>query len=97
MNDLVCKAIQGRLLIAFRYSGGERLVEPYVHGVSTAGHEVIRGYQVSGYSASGRPTGWKQFRVEDMADLELTNRTFTDNRPGYQPSGRGLLEMHCHL
>ncbi|MHB0857680.1 MAG: hypothetical protein ACYC5M_08930 [Anaerolineae bacterium] len=97
MNEKVCEAIREHVLIAFRYGGGERLVEPHVHGVSTAGHEVIRGYQVSGYSSSGRPAGWKQFRVERIADLELTGQTFADNRPGYQPSGRGLLEVHCHV
>ena len=44
MNVVICDAIRARRLLRFVYDGYERVVEPHVHGVTTAGHEAVRGY-----------------------------------------------------
>jgi hypothetical protein len=42
MAGLICEAIQRRLLLEFDYGGLHRVVQPYAHGRSTAGREVLR-------------------------------------------------------
>jgi hypothetical protein len=64
MNPAICQAIATHSLLQFHYAGGLRTVEPYRHGYSTAGNEVLRGYQVSGYSRSRNPTGWRSCQVQ---------------------------------
>ena len=97
MNSTICAAIAARQLLQFHYTGGLRTVEPYRHGRSTAGHEVLRAYQVSGFSSSRQATGWKLFDVAKMADLRPTPETFSHNRPGYQPKDRAMLVVYCQL
>lgn len=45
MNTVICEAISKREVLAFRYGGGERVVEPYRRGKSTGGSEVLRAYR----------------------------------------------------
>ena len=54
VHVLVCQAIAQRKVIRFHYDGGTRDIEPHVHGVGKDGGELLRGYQVSGFSRSGR-------------------------------------------
>jgi hypothetical protein len=95
VNPAICYAISNRFVLEFRYAGGTRIVEPYRHGRSTAGNEVLRGYQVSGYSHSRNPSGWKLFDVAKMAELRSTGQTFPYNRPGYVAKDRVMRFLHC--
>src|SRR5947207_14658022 len=97
MNPAICYAIEHRYVLQFHYAGGTRIVEPYRHGRSTAGNEVLRGYQVSGYSHSGNPTGWKLFDVGKMRELQSTGETFPRNGPGYAAKDRALRFLHCQV
>ena len=67
MNQTICVAIRERKVVSLRYSGGLRSVEPHCHGISTAGNEVLRGYQIGGHSQSGIRVGWKLFDVSMMS------------------------------
>lgn len=97
MRTTVCDAIESRAILRFSYDGGVRTVEPYCHGISTAGHEVLRAYQIGGYSQSGDPRGWKLFEVAKISGLSETGQTFTANRPGYNPDDQGMSSVHCHV
>ena len=97
MNSLICNAISRRAVIIFHYHGGSRTVEPHCHGISTAGNEVLRGYQTGGYSESGNPVGWKLFEVSDMQNIQITGGTFGQNRPHYNPNDKGMQVVHCHV
>ena len=46
VNTTICHAIGTLAVIEFSYGGGHRVVEPHTHGISTAGDEVPRCYQV---------------------------------------------------
>jgi hypothetical protein len=81
MSPIICDAIHGHRRLSFWYRGGRRVTEPYVYGASET-HELLRAYQVSGFSPS-RPRGWKLFRVEEISDLELLDETFEQPQPGY--------------
>ena len=85
MNLLLCSAIRSRRLVTFSYDGGRRTVEPYCHGASEVGHELLRGYQTAGYSRSGVSQGWKMFRLEELSGLAMTSEVFADTRPEYDP------------
>lgn len=97
MNAKICQAIASRSVLRFSYDGGTRAVEPYCHGVSTAGHEVLRGYQIGGYSQSGNPTSWKLYEVAKMSGLSQTEQAFATNRAGYNPNDRGMSSIHCNV
>ena len=81
MDPEIAKAIHERKLLRLSYGGGARVVEPYVYGACET-HELLRAYQVSGYSSS-RATGWKLFRVEEITDLLVLDKRFGEPRDGY--------------
>jgi len=97
MNTLICDAIALRQLIRFNYDGGYRIVEPFCYGMGTAGNELLRAYQVEGYSKSGRPVGWKLFRVSQITGLSTTGQYFTDIRPGYNPQDSAMKTIFCRV
>jgi len=97
MRRTICSAIDSKQVIKFYYHGGFRLVEPFCYGVSTAGNEVLRGYQISGYSESGDPVGWKLFRIPEISSLAATGQHFTGVRPGYNPNDSAMATIYCHV
>ena len=97
MNTAICAAIRNRAVVQFHYNGGLRQVEPHCHGISTAGNEVLRGYQTGGYSSSGNPVGWKLYVVTGISGLQQTGETFPTDRPDYNPDDRGMSSVHCHV
>jgi hypothetical protein len=70
-----------------------RTVEPYLHGISTAGSELIRGYQVAGLSHHAH-RGWRLFAVGDMTHVTLSEEPFIV-RPEYRPDDQAFISVHC--
>jgi predicted DNA-binding transcriptional regulator YafY len=97
MNSTICNAIRNKQVLEFYYDGGSRLVEPFCHGVSTAGNEVLRGFQTGGYSKSGNSHTWKMFRVDEISSISIKNEKFTGNRPHYNPNDKGMTKIHCNV
>jgi len=58
---------------------------------------VLRGYQISGYSNSGRPVDWKLFRVAEMSNLSITSEYFDGIRPFYNPRDKAMSKICCHV
>ena len=97
MNTQICSAIRDRAVVRLWYDGGDRTVEPHCHGISRADNEVVRAWQIEGYSESGNPVGWKLFKVVQIRHLSRTDATFTTNRPGYNPNDKHMKSVHCHV
>lgn len=97
MNQTICAAIGSRKMLQFYYDGGTRVVEPYCHGISTAGNELLRAYQVSGFSQSENPVGWKLFEVGKISSLSILDRMFTGARPEYNPNDRVMSTIYCRV
>jgi len=57
-------------LIIFRYGDSDRVVAPFVVGVSSEGNPLMRGYQLEGNSRSGKGAGWRVFQVGKMEKVE---------------------------
>lgn len=98
MRASICSAINGKQIIQFYYNGGSRLVEPFCLGVhKDTGNEVLRGYQVGGYSESGEPVGWKLFRVAEISSLVVIGKHFSGVRGGYNPNDSVMQTIYCHV
>lgn len=66
----IFEAMDWPQLIIFDYDGLDRLVAPFVLGVSSTGNPLLRGYQLEGDSRSGKGEGWRVFQVSKMENLE---------------------------
>lgn len=97
MNKMICSAISTRSVVNFDYDGGSRIVEPHCHGTSTAGKELLRGFQTAGASESGESYGWKLFDVAKISDLTILDQIFTSNRPNYNPNDSAMQVVCCHV
>jgi hypothetical protein len=71
--------------------------EPHCHGCSTDDNDLLRGYQVEGYSSSGDSIGWKMFRLDRMSGLVTTAATFHGPRPEYDPNDNSMATVYCSL
>lgn len=97
MTFIVCDAINNREVIQFYYDGGMREVEPFCFGENSKGNCVLRGFQISGYSSSGKSVGWKLFKVDDMSNFSLIGRKFTKIRQDYNPNDKGMIRIICNV
>ena len=65
---------------------GKRWVQFYCYGVSKAGNDVVRVYQVGGDTKTIEP-GWKLFRVDRMENLRKLGGTFNEPKALFNPNG----------
>jgi hypothetical protein len=92
----ICEAIQTHLRLKFLYGGKRRLVEPYCHGTSTTGAEVLRAVQVGSRSKRSSPGVGKLWLVAEMSDLTLAE-PFSPSDPNYKPNDRAMKIVHCRI
>ena len=96
MEPLLCQAIRQRRVLALRYRGYTRAVEPHVYGFGRDGEPLLRGWQRAGDSDSGASSGWKLMRVEDIASADLTDERF-DRRPDYRRADPAIVQVFCQV
>ena len=65
---------------------GKRWIQMYCYGVSLAGNDVVRVYQVGGSTKTIQP-GWKLFRVDRMNGLRKLGGNFDEAKPLFNPTG----------
>lgn len=65
---------------------GRRWIQMYCYGVSKAGNDVVRVYQVGGDTKTIQP-GWKLFRVDRIKNLKKLGGTFDEAKPLFNPTG----------
>jgi predicted DNA-binding transcriptional regulator YafY len=95
-DDLVA-AINNRRLVRLRYDGGVRVVEPHAIGYGSSNQPLVRCFQVSGYSRSGQPNGWKLMRVDEISDLDLLKESFAGPRPQYRTGDKVMRQIIAQL
>lgn len=97
----ISDAIANRKKVKIRYNSGgngeaegDRVVDPYVYGLSRGGNHVLRVFQEYGDSTGKNPTftpGWKTVRVDRIEDWEELEQTFdeapSDKYGKYNPQG----------
>ncbi|WP_309609667.1 hypothetical protein [Flavobacterium sp.] len=96
MNQEIIEAIENKNLIEFNYDGESRTVEPHCYGVSTKGNEVLRAYQVDGYSSSGN-MGWKMYDLGKADNINVLEDTFDKSRSDYKKGDKTMEEIYSEL
>lgn len=96
----ICRAIKNKAVLRFKYGDVKksiRTVEPQCHGISSAGKEVLRAVQTSGYSGSTKSIDGKMFEVAKIYDLEETGEHLLKPAPHHNPKDKGMKFVHCCL
>jgi hypothetical protein len=84
--------------MSFYYRGGIRFVEPFCYGLHKgSGNEVLRGYQVGGFSEFGEPFGWKLYPVDEISKLVITDDNFRGDRKNYDPDDPMMRKIICKI
>lgn len=96
LSETLSAAINGRKLLKFQYDDLDRLVEPHAVGLNKTGSLMLRGYQVTGESATD-PRAWKLFTVEKIVNLEVMDFTFAGPRDGYRAGDRAMTTILAEL
>jgi len=66
----ILEAMDWPQLICFSYDGSDRVVAPFIVGISSEGNPLLRGYQTEGISRSGKGPGWRVFQIKKIVNLE---------------------------
>jgi hypothetical protein len=97
MEAIVISAIKNRHVLSFFYGGALRTVEPQTYGISTAGHPVLRGYQVAGGSKTGQTVGLRLYELAKMEGLKDTGRRFAKAQPQHRPKDSAMSKVIVSL
>lgn len=89
----VMNAMRKRRIVELYYDDDEdpggkekRFVQMYCYGISKAGNEVVRVYQVGGDTKTIQP-GWKLFRTDRIDRMKVLGGTFDEAKPLFNPTG----------
>lgn len=98
LQERLCEAIRARHIMTIKdLAGRTRTVEPYMVYNTRRGSRTLHCYQLSGYSESGRPTGWKNPLLSSLRSVEIQEETFAP-RPEYNPHNRDMFPIvHCRV
>lgn len=97
MNSVIIHAINNCELLSFTYDGYARIVEPHAYGVTTAGKEILRAYQIEGGHASNHNQPWHLFSVSKVVGLSSTRRGFSGARHGYKCNDSAMQSIYAQL
>ncbi|HEV7642472.1 MAG TPA: hypothetical protein VGO50_00895 [Pyrinomonadaceae bacterium] len=98
-RDEICRAIGKCSVIKFSYKGKQRVVEPYLCGLSNANKYVLLGFQTGGHSSTNK-FGWKLFELLNISHLEITETEFNVSgaeRLRYDPVDRRIKKTFCAI
>jgi len=68
-----------------------------VVGYSKAGHAIMRAWQVSGGSASGKRAGWKLMRLDEASGASISNEPSQAPRRGYKRGDAAMSRILCEI
>src|SRR5688572_17814719 len=73
----LCKAIlEGQTItLWYRLGEGPRTVLPRFLGYTRAGNLILGSWQISGFSESGKLPGFRNFRMDRVTKITITNET----------------------
>lgn len=97
MRSKVCRAVRNRSVLEFRYRNQPRIVEPHKVGISTAGNDVLDGFQIGGRGNEINPPDWGLYKLTKMSGLRVTDRSFSGTRPKYDSDDDRMTHIYCRL
>lgn len=92
--DNIRLAIQNKKVISFVYNNERRLVEPFCCGLNHKLNQVLRGYQIKGYSQSLEVNPWRLYLLDKIYNLEITDKYFDGDRSGYNPNDSDIIKIY---
>jgi hypothetical protein len=59
---------------------------------------TLSAWFLRGATDSNEGPGWREYLLDDISDLKLSDQTFDGNRPGYKrDGGKALHNVQCAL
>lgn len=96
MSSILIDAVSDRKVVAFDYDDKPRLVEPHAVGLNKKGALVMRGFQVTGDSATSS-FAWKLFTVDKIQNLAVLDLASQAPRLGYKANDTAMTEIRAQL
>ncbi|OIQ92250.1 hypothetical protein GALL_258460 [mine drainage metagenome] len=96
MLQTIITAVQNKEVLSFTYEGYTRVVEPHAVGVSTAGHKVLRCFQVGGHHEK-QNHNWDLVLLSKIVGLSATGQRFSSERLGYKGGDKGMITIYAQL
>lgn len=90
IDDFIAAAKARQLCELTDTNGRTRLVEPYMVYINSQGKTHLHCFQLSGYSRSGRPKGWKNPAAASIRSVRKCDQTFL-TRSEYNLDNRQLF------
>ena len=97
MNNVIKNTVETKTILEFTYDEHHRVVEPHAHGISTAGNEVLRCYQIAGGSVHGAVPGWHLMKISKMVNIIATDSHFAAPRSEYKKGDKGMTTIYAQL
>lgn len=97
IHQLLIDAIKNRKVLQVSYDGQRRIIEPHCYGIGTSGNNLLRCFQSSGGSNSGKYVDWKLMLTEKILDLSVSNDVFSSARNGYRRGDRAMRHIYAEL
>ncbi len=97
MEETIVSAIKNKHVLSFFYDDALRTVEPQTYGISTAGHPILRAYQMAGGSKSGQSVGLRIYELAKIGGLKDTAKRFTKARPQHKPKDSAMSKVIASL
>lgn len=96
-EKIIISAIRNRRVLALRYHGYSRIVEPHMLGETKVGNLALSAWQTAGGSVSGEIPGWKILKLSEIVGLNPTGETFATWRYGYNPETKEMTNIRAKL
>jgi hypothetical protein len=92
------RSIIERRLLGIYYEPGARIIEPCAYGLSREHHGLLRAFQTSGASASGKHVNWKLLRTDRITQIHILAEQFDRLRPEYRRGDKMMVgRIYCQL
>lgn len=95
MNQTIIEAIENQNIIEFYYEGELRVVQPYCYGISKADNDVLRAFQVDGYSSSNK-MWWRMYTLSKMEQIKIGNNSFVP-RNDYKRGDKDMVKIYIEI
>ena len=95
--DTACQALRQGKRLELRYDGYSRCLEVHACGYTKQGHAILRGWQVSGGSASGERQGWKLMRLDEVSVAHVSRETSEAPRRGFKRGDPAMARIVCEV
>lgn len=96
MLKTIINAIHNREVLLFTYSGISRTVQPVAVGVSRAGNDVLRCFQIAGgHLTPGHQ--WDLCEISKISNLHINGQCFEGEPPGYKRGDKHMTNIYAEL